>query len=230
MKDIRNIKSLPVVVLFVSLCLLVSCASKPHKQTGFLGDYSNMVQTKNFHRFYAEPGVDFKTYKNIVIKPVNIDYLQKLRWYDEQYNQMELKELTDFMKQKFAEELGKSYLINQSPEKAGKTLVLETALVKLAPVDVGSNVITSAVIAMPLSKGEVAIEGRLVDAASGKTVIRFTDTRAGKDSLVNVKDFTKFGHARVAVTEWAVELRGIMQLGEAERKGYFGGTFELKPW
>ncbi|MDI6760460.1 MAG: DUF3313 family protein [Candidatus Brocadiaceae bacterium] len=76
--------------------------------------------------------------------------------------------------------------------KVSKTLVLETALVKLAPVDVGSNVITSAVIAMPLSKGEVAIEGRLVDAASGKTVIRFTDARAGKDSLVNVKDFTKF--------------------------------------
>ena len=61
MKNIRNIKSLPMVVLFVSLCLLVSCASKPYKQTGFLGDYSNMVQTKNFHRFYTEPGVDFKT-------------------------------------------------------------------------------------------------------------------------------------------------------------------------
>lgn len=143
---------------------------------------------------------------------------------------MELKELTDFMKQEFAEELGKSYLIDQSPEKAGKTLVLETALVKLAPVDVGSNVIISAVIAMPVSKGKVAIEGRMVDATSGKTVLRFTDARAGKESIVNVKDFTKLGHTRVAVTEWDVELRGIMQLGEAERKGYFGGTFELKPW
>jgi len=127
--------------------------------------------------------------------------------------------------------LGKSYLIvNGGHSYTGKTLTLELALVKLAPVDAASNVVSSAVIMMPVSKGEVAVEGQLVDADTDKTVLKFTDARYGKDSIVNVKDFGKFMHAKDAVNEWANELYGVMQVGEAEREGYLGGTLELKPW
>jgi hypothetical protein len=215
--------------LFFGLCFLSACASKPYKETGFVGDYSHMVQTKNYHRFYADPRADFKSYKNVVIKPVNTAFLPDFKWYDERYNEIELRELVTSMQDQFAEELGKSYLINP-PAQGGKTLVLELALVKLAPVDAVSNVLSTAVIMMPVSKGEVAIEGRVTDASNGKVLMRFTDARKGKESLVNVKDFDKFAHAEVAIGEWARELHDIMKLGEAERAGYFGGNFELKVW
>lgn len=227
----RRINPLFAAALALGLCFLASCAAKPHEETGFLDNYSDMKQTQNFHRFYVAQGVDFKTYKNVIIRPVNTSYMPEFKWYDVRYDEKELKEVTNYIEQEFARALGKSYLIvNEGGGYTGKTLILELALVKLAPVDAASNVVSSAVIMMPVSKGEVAVEGQLVDTDTGKTVLKFTDARYGKDSIVNVKDFGKFMHAKDTVSEWASELYNIMQMGEAQREGYFGGTFELKPW
>lgn len=227
----RGINPLLAAALALGLCFLASCAAKPHEETGFLDNYSDMKQTKNFHRFYIAPGVDFKAYKNVIIKPVNTSYMPEFKWYDVKYDEKELKEITNYIEQEFARALGKSYLIvNEGRGYTGKTLILELALVKLAPVDAASNVVSSAIIMMPVSKGEVAVEGQLVDADTDKTALKFTDARYGKDSIVNVKDFGKFMHAKDAVNEWANELYGVMQVGEAEREGYLGGTLELKPW
>lgn len=231
MRYSKRINMTFAAVLILSLYFLVSCAAKPHEETGFLNDYSNMQQTQNFHRFYIAPGVDFKAYKNVIIRPVNTTHLPEFKWYDERYDEKELKEIIRYMEWEFARALGKSYLIvNEDYNYKGRTLILELALVKLAPVDAASNVISSALIYIPVSKGEVAVEGRLVDADTGKTVLKFTDARHGKENIVNVKDFGRFMHAKDTINEWANELYGVMQMGEAEREGYFGGTFELKPW
>lgn len=231
MKNSRILNAFFVVVLFIGLCCLVSCAAKPHKTTGYLGDYSHMYQTPNFNRFYAVPGVDFREYENVIVKPINTFFLADSKWYDVKYKEDELIDLVMFMKQTFSGEMSKSFnVVNNSDTYKEKTLVLETALVNLIPVDVISNVTTAALVGLPFSKGVIAVEARLVDANSRMTLMKFTDTRRGKENIVNVKDYTKFSHARDTIEEWAVELHKILIMGEAKREGYFGGTFELKAW
>ncbi|MEE9201395.1 MAG: DUF3313 family protein [Candidatus Brocadiales bacterium] len=232
MNDTTGRVNLPfIVILIISLCFIASCAAKPHEETGFLGDHPEMKQTVNFHRLYIEPGTDFKTYKNVVIREVNTSHLPEFKWYDNTYGEEELKEVTEHTEKEFANALGGNYLIiKERPDYATETLILELALVKLAPVDKYSNVVSSALIYIPVSKGEVAIEGKLMDANSEKLVLMFTDARLGKQNVGNIKDFAKFMHAKDIINEWATELCGIMQMGQAEREGYFSGTFELKPW
>lgn len=231
MKNSRIFNAFFMVVLFLSLCFLVSCAAKPHNTTGYLGDYSHMYQTPNFNRFYAVPGVNFREYENVIVKPVNTMFLADSKWYDVQYKEDELKALVLFMKQTFSGEMSKSFnIVNEHDYYKGKTLVLEMALVNLVPVDVVSNVTTSALVGLPFSKGVIAVEARLADADSRMTLVKFTDTRRGKENIVNIKDYTKFSHAKDTIEEWAVELYKILMMGEAKREGYFGGTFELKAW
>ncbi len=145
MKDTRKFNLPFVAVLVLSLCFLISCAAKPHKETGFLGDHPEMKQTVNFHRIYIKPDVDFTIYENVVIRPVNTEHLPEFKWYDNTYSEEELGEITECINDEFAEELREHYLIvKERPDYARKTLILELALVKLAPVDKYSNVISSA--------------------------------------------------------------------------------------
>ena len=231
MRNNRMVKASSIILLSISLCILVSCAAKPHIATGYLGDYSHMYQTPNFNRFYAVPGVDFREYKNITVKPINTSFLVDSKWYDIQYKEEELSDLLVFMKDTFSGEMSQSFkIVSHTDNYQGKTLSLEMALVNLVPIDVLSNVATSAMVGLPFSKGVIAIEAQLVDAESRMTLMKFTDARRGKENIINVKDYTKFSHSRHSIKEWATELHKILMMGEAKREGYFGGTFELKAW
>ncbi len=231
MRNNRIVNAYFLIIISLSLCAFVSCAAKPHITTGYLGDYSHMYQTPNFNRFYAVPGVEFGEYKNLVVKPINTSFLTDSKWYDVQYKEEELRDLLVFTKETFSNEMNKSFkTVNNADDYQGKTLSLEMALVNLVPVDIISNVTTSAIVGLPFSKGVIAMEAQLVDAESRVILMKFTDTRRGKENVINIKDYTKFSHARHSINEWAVELHKILMMGEAKREGYFKGTFELKAW
>ncbi|MGR3295404.1 MAG: DUF3313 family protein, partial [Candidatus Bathyanammoxibius sp.] len=180
MQDGRITGLLLTALSVLGLCFMVSCAAKPHQQSGFLKEYSDMKQTKNFHRLYIDPDVDFGTYENVVVRPVDTSHIEKQTWYDMTYNEKELAEIIEFIEKEFARTLGASYLIvNDDGGFTGKTLVLETSLIDLDPVDKYSNTMSSALIYIPVSKGKVAMEGRMIDAGTRKTVLKFADARHG---------------------------------------------------
>jgi hypothetical protein len=75
----------------------------------------------------------------------------------------------------------------------------------------------------------VAFEARIVDAGTGEIIAMAGDRRTAKMSIVNVQDFTWYGHADTIIKDWAKEFVKIAnrQPGETIKKS---SSFQLKPW
>ena len=94
------------------------------------------------------------------------------------------------------------------------TLVLELAITELNPTSPAMNAVKlAAKIALgPVgsvgglavrSSGNIAVEARLRAGSKGPVVYQFADNESDKLTLYSVRDFRPYGHARMAVKEWA---------------------------
>jgi hypothetical protein len=55
-------------------------------------------------------------------------------------------------------------------------------------------------------KASIAIEGQIIDNATGKAVYQFADVAESKTALLPVTDFQAYGQARMALRDWARSL------------------------
>jgi hypothetical protein len=102
------------------------------------------------------------------------------------------------------------YQIVRRPGK--DTLTLQLSLVELSPTSPKGNVVKTALsfVVGPLcglagfvTKGNIAIEGKLLDSHSGKTFIQFADNESDKMTLYSYRDYKPYGHAAYAIRDWA---------------------------
>lgn len=102
------------------------------------------------------------------------------------------------------------------------TLVLELAIVELNPNPIlgglmrkGINILlwpgAEAMMSHKL-KGNMAIEGRLRDAGSNKTLYEFADAEQNRSGIIlYYHDYTNFSFFRKAVREWAVQIEAVIR-------------------
>lgn len=114
-------------------------------------------------------------------------------------------------------------------EHPGKdSLTLELAIVDLNPNTFSGAVVRTAVnaVAVPGTdlilasaarplKGNIAIEGRLGDSRTGVSLFEFADNEESKSPVfINVRDFTTYGQARLAIREWAAQFEQLLRTPE----------------
>jgi len=116
-------------------------------------------------------------------------------------------------------------------EKPGKdSLTLKMALIELNPTSPKGNaamtvlkfaVTSFAAIAGWFTRGNMAIEGKIVDSKSHRTFFQFADNESDKLTFLSVRDYQPYGHAVNSMRDWAVHFEHMtraprgMKVGDA---------------
>ena len=246
------------IILLLAVTGLSGCGSmkpKPAQPSAFLEHADQMraePRRSPFLRNWTNPSpkaeADIRTKTGIWVAPVTLAYLRPTTKAasriesDEDARRRGAAMLAEFTRTTFADAFKKSaqtrYQLASRPGK--NTVTLELALVELNPNSVSMGVVRTALnlatlpgldnlIGRPL-KGNIAIEGKLRDSVTKEVLFEFADNEESKSSLVfSVDDFSTYGQARQAISEWAVQLEELTRTAPSHKvKG--SSSFVILPW
>ena len=219
------------------------CATPPAPDAGFI-DGSKTVQRPDlpFQKAWVKEGVEWKSYRGIYVAPVNMSYvLSSGSWKAvarygkaEEDLQKEAKFMQDTFIKAFQDDPNKRFNVVEKPS-AGD-LILEMAIVELTPnspamkaaefIPIAGWGIKAVNMATP---DYVSFEARILDGATGEIIATTADRRKAKVAIVNVQDYTWFGHADAIIKDWAKEFVEVAN----KRPGHVvkrSAGFQLKPW
>ena len=126
---------------------------------------------------------------------------------------------------------GGRYAVAQG--KGARVLTLELALVEMNPTNVVGNAVKygapGGAAMAPVTKGNIAIEGKLRDSNSGEVLFAFADNEQDKFGLISLRDFSSYGHARSAIKDWAKQFAELLRT-PASHKVEDSSTISLNPF
>ena len=222
---------------------LSGCTTDPAPDAGFI-DGSKVTQKPDlpFQKAWSKEGVNWKQYTGIYVAPVNSSYALKTgSWKTvakygtaEEDLQKEGNYMREVFIKAFKEDPHHRYQVVDTPSQGD--IILEMAIVELVPnspamkaASYAPIVGTAFTVINMADSDSVAFEARICDGATGEVIAMAGDRRQAKKSLVNVKDFTWYGHADAIMKDWAKEFVAIAnrQPGQIVKKA---SGFQLKPW
>ena len=117
------------------------------------------------------------------------------------------------------------------------TLTLQLAVIELNPTSPKGNaavtvlkfVVTPVIgLAAYFTRGNMAIEGRVVDSRSGRAFFQFADNECDKLTFISLRDYQPYGHAVNTMRYWAVQFE---QMTRSPRgwKVQDSGSITLRP-
>lgn len=178
----------------------------------------------------------FSKKKEIAISVVSLDHLRPMSKSlakleaDEPSRQVGVQKLASMAREEFSSAFRRSktsrFKVVDHPGK--DSLTLELAIVDLNPNTFSGTIVRTAVnaVAVPGTdlilasaarplKGNIAIEGRLGDSSTGVSLFEFADNEESKSPVfINVRDFTTYGQARLAIREWAAQFEELLRTPE----------------
>ncbi len=238
------------ILLGALFCLSMGCKAKPAPDSGFLekADLMSEVKRAPFDRSYWDPQYDPNKYTELLVAPVNMNYVMAQNlWEKANFANLnpgvkdDLKNVGEYVQVSFvtaAEKDPKKHF--KTVSAAGpKTLILETAVVQLVPSKAALNAVgyvfweaTAATVAGQTAtqsedsgKGVIAIEGRLRDGATGKVVAMFADRERPKEAIINFKALTWWEPVKSVIDDWSsqfVELSNVPKDKVVQRSSPFG--------
>ncbi len=228
----------------------MGCKAKPAPDSGFLEQANLMTEVKRapFDRSYWDPQYDPNNYTELLVAPVNMDYVMAQNlWEKANFANLnpnvkqDLRNVAEYTQIAFVQAAEKD------PKKhfrtvgtAGpKTLILETAIVQIVPSKAALNAVgyvfweaTAATVAGQAAaqsedsgKGVIAIEGRLRDGATGKIMAMFADRERPKEAIINFKALTWWEPVKSVIDDWArqfIELSNVPKDKVVKRSAPFG--------
>jgi len=241
-----NCKTIPLVAAAVVLAYSVGCTTdkihsvmraKPSPISDFLPDHKLLVKqadTFPFHYFYMKP--DHPRYEYVRIAPVDTSYLRKSSsWaeFDKKLNGKlgdDVSALADFMRKAYVQAFEKCSeplkLTVTERTDLPNTLVLETALIALAPTKAELNVAgTAASFALPVlgaaacyaSAGQIIVECRMKDAKTGEVIAMYADTEDDPAALIPVAQMTWTSSARINIKTLAAQTAKVLAVPNYEK-------------
>lgn len=160
--------------------------------------------------------------RKLFIAPVTLNHLRpvnrafasgEVAWGGVQRQQIEVA-------MRLREEFATAFRRSPSPlyqlvNRPGKdTLTLRLAVIELNPTSPKGNVAVTVLkfvvtpvigLAAYFTKGNMAIEGKVVDSASGRAFFQFADNESDKLTFINMRDYQPYGHAVNTMRDWAVQ-------------------------
>jgi len=160
--------------------------------------------------------------RKLYIAPVTLHYLRPLNrgfssgevaWGGVQRRELEVAaRLREEFVSAFRHSPSPLYQLANQPGK--DTLTLQLAIIELNPTSPKGNVMVTVLkfvvtpfigFAAYLTKGNMAIEGKVVDSRSGRPFFQFADNESDKLTFINLRDYQPYGHAVNTMHHWAVQ-------------------------
>lgn len=236
------------LLLIIILSAYGCTKAKPAPIAGFV-DPNRMAVVRDipFHRMWKDPDFNYRNYTEIYIATVNTNYLLEMDWWEEFGHGLFLEEDLEYLAEFTRDELKRAFRLTSKGklnlvEHPGKdTLILEFALIEIVPnkavletlsygtIPLGASISLGANVLRMTSKSSVAFEARLRDGADGKIVAMYSDRELEKGSVINVKNFSWYGHAKSIIHEWSGQL--VQVITKSHREVIPDSpSWQWKPW
>jgi len=192
-----------------------------NRQSGFLSDYSKLQpdpKNANLLVYWKDPGV-LKNSHQFILSPVTVYLLPQAeqRGIDPE----QLAKLARNFTEAIRDELAKSGRYEIVTKPGPGVMVLRIAITNLEPTGGKKNaavkgaataasvaVAPGASILVPrFSVGKVAIEGEVVDSASGEVEAAFMTSKSGRRFFSGLKAYQSWGDINAAFRSWAKNFR-----------------------
>jgi len=220
---------LPRIFLIAPLAFaFVSCNSSTLAPSGFLGaDDARLTRNKMlpFSRSWKNPEADLSKFTTIAVTPMKTDRLRDLgkglaavseRNLGENHRK-DAEEFANFATGEFQKGLdqstGRQAFVQTGISIESKGLmILETNLVEVVPGSPAAQVVKLLIpFAGFVNRPSVGVEGRFVDAGTGKTLFAFSDRETPEISLIDRRRFSYYGTQRREASRWADQLRKVVE-------------------
>ncbi len=232
-----------LLVSFIFVVPLGACKAKPAEPAGFVkAERMTESQDLPFHRAWRHPQGNFANYDRIVIAPVDTTHLLDMTWWQQRGRDIrkDLDELATFTKTELESafrdgEDNHFELVANAGDKSEKTVILEFALVQVVPSKAILEAISWGVpygggaAIQQTTKSSVSMEGRFIDAATGRVLLSFADREGEKARPFDLKGVSWYAHSRGIIKDWAQQLVKVANQ-EPGKKIADTKAFTIKPW
>lgn len=174
-----------------------------------------------FQKVWIKPGFDMKAYRNLVVAPVNTQYMLELDWMhklssanvlgDVKKDTAELAQYfhTQVLNQ-FKQDPGHRFQVIEHPQQSlSSALRLELALIEVNPSQSMLHALswagppgTGTAVGL-VNKRTAAFEGRLRDLKTGEVVATFADRDSQDAGPMDLTRLTWYGPAKGIMDRWA---------------------------
>ena len=235
--------------------MLGGCAAlkaSPAPDRGFIPPAGELVEVRGetpFNKLLTLPPDLLKqriaAYHKIFVAEVDTSFVQnsiREKGMPPRFEQQRLEELAEvarYTRERFRNGIiyNDSHPLRVVDQPQEGTLLLEVALVELAPTNTVANTLGTVLGAvLPgggllklFAKGAVAIEARLKDSSSKEVLVAFKDRERDKSAPFSVKDFQEYAHTRRAIDEWADQFTKL-SAGAWSKPVGDSAPFTLKPF
>ncbi|HUJ78683.1 MAG TPA: DUF3313 domain-containing protein [Nitrospiria bacterium] len=212
-----------LVILILAVAVLSGCAATTQMRTmepsGFLGEYRSLLKpgkdVQGVHQvilIYIKPNLNIASYHKILLAPITI-------WDDPNHpmsidDRNDLVQLADSETAQLSDQLSKAGY--DMVDKFGPdTLRIQAAIIHGQPQRVGLafisrivpqaralNTLWSFASGKPAFTGDVHIEVKITDGATGELLAAGGDARAGTLKLFDKNVFSSWGDVKNAFTYW----------------------------
>lgn len=223
------------ICLLAGLILLAGCKAGEAPDSGFNPNPELMSKddTVPFQRSYWNNKFDPNAYNEIIIAPVNTDYIMAYGFweglnianFDKEKLKKEITELADYTQKSFTKAFREdpNHRFTVVDTAGPNTLILELALVQVVPsravlstlgcvsgipaaVGMAAGAATKS---QDVGKGVVAIEGRVRDGRTSEIIGMFADCEHPKSAILDLKALNWWAPAKAIIDEWSQQLVAV---------------------
>lgn len=204
-------------------------AALDHIPKTAFADVPLQVWNAPFQGLWVNPNVDLhrESPRKLYIAPVTTDYMTespRRRWFPEEYAEV-MRELSGLFDRELKEKVRLQPSLQSSlvDRRDQAELALEVALVKLDRTLVGVNLLSMGTsFFVPgvsyalgfLSKGDMAMVGRVREVESGRILAVFGDYRQDEPTVFgSLRDYTMYGSHRRTIRMWSDKLAELLAAG-----------------
>ena len=165
--------------------------------------------------------------------PIRRDFLLEKGWWsklntvDRASYEKDVEKLANF----FLDEINRSFSENESgrwtlvEEPDEDTLIVEYALVEVVATKVHINAVGLAAgfavagggLISSTAGGSIAFEAKIFDGQNGELLAAYADREVDKVSIVSLKDYQFYAHAKDAISEWAEQFAELANSEKTEK-------------
>lgn len=229
-----------LAIVAMSGCSNVSdkLRADPAKPSGYLDATVEMKEQRDRYPFdMVWVSDDWRQnrdkYTNVILPPVNTDYLQNMDWWQRQsaVTQESMKndarQVANYLHEQLVKKItdDPNHRLSVVFAPGPDTIIAEFALVELVPSKAFFNaaataagfIIPGAGVVSTAGKGSVAIEGRIRDSSTGAVLAQFADREVNKPALMDVAGMTWYDGSKDNINDWANQFGKLMNTPLSEK-------------
>ncbi len=234
-------------IIFLSLIVITGCSVSPTKNSEFLKESPKMAQHSRYpyHRVWLKQGIqqDKITTQSLIIKPINITYIEQMEWFKIQDNEKkkiileEALELANYFQNQLKEKIATETHLKITDNPGPHTKFVEIAIVELIPSNIWWNaaatgaglVVPGASMLKSFGAGSIAIEMKITDTITGELTGLMADREVDKTAPIDVAAFSLFQGAKNNIDDWIDIMVDTINTGWDEQVTDTA-PFRLSPW